>query len=343
MSLSDFIRAIPKADPFVYLLGALHPKTVTLIAEQNKIAAGLKRYDQWIAELNSPDPAKSEELMNMIGTWIRLPEDVTRAVYDLGVNLSKDNVQYAEVYLDPTVFVGNGMSADVLVAALEDGRDRVERAWNVKLRWIFTIHRDRPRTGDDVARWATSLASRSGIVGLALVGNEKIQPVGQFKRAFQIAHKNNMPRAAMMGTELGKAGYDEGYEELEPGRLLLPWKLDDEYIQALQESKMDVILSASHATSNGHVPSSQEYVTQRLYDENIPLALASVAPMIYGSSLSDLLIDLETSSELGIDEIEEIALNGLRLSFLGETEKQSMIESFKASYAELKPLLEGES
>ena len=112
-------------------------------------------------------------------------------VYDIGVVLSKAKVIYAEICVAPSEFMQtSSMSIDVFINALNDGRDRALRAWGVDMSWVLCIPCENPRVGDDVARWATSAAAKSGnVVALGLIGEENAQPVGQFKRAFATAHK----------------------------------------------------------------------------------------------------------------------------------------------------------
>src|SRR5690606_22028815 len=125
----------------------------------------------------------------------------------------KQNVKYAEITVNPAIYTDLGMSFQMLMEALNDGADRAERAWGVKLAWIMSMPRERPRKSDDIARWATSATAQKGnVVGMSLVGREDAQPVAQFKKAFSTVEKKNIPRishAYSYPDEIGRASCRE--------------------------------------------------------------------------------------------------------------------------------------
>jgi adenosine deaminase len=78
------------------------------------------------------------------------------------------------------------------------------------------------------------------------------------------------------------------------------------------------------------------YPLQQLYDDDLKIILSSGMPALYQSSLTDELIAANEECGLGVDEVEEMMLNGVQLSFLDAEEKQAMIEAFKAELSQLR-------
>jgi adenosine deaminase len=188
--MASFIQAMPKVELNLHLEGAILPNTLKLIADQNEISESLKHFSDWVSLINQPDYTRLYEIARMACSWLKQGEDLTRVVYDLGTALAKQNVRYAEIGINPTLYPDLNLSYDGILGAISDGRDRAKRAWGVDMNWIFNISRDDPRRADDLARWTTTAnAQRSGVVALGVSGDENAQPVGQFERAFHSVEK----------------------------------------------------------------------------------------------------------------------------------------------------------
>lgn len=339
MSLESFIESMPKAELHVRLDGALLRETLLNLAEQNEIFDSQKQLNHWVGLIDKPDFVKLDETARTISSWAMYPEDLALIVYELGVQFSKQNVRYVEVGVDPTTFVDVGMGFEEFMAAINDGRDRAERGWGIKMGWVMTIPREKPRRGDDVARWATGAAARKGrVVALGLAGPEDSQPVGQFKRAFNTVEKKLLPRTAHAGDITVPEGISESLEQLNPNRLMDSWGLIDqpELIQHLDAQGISLCICLSREQKIGHVAAVKEYPLRQLYDHGVRLVLGSGMPSFYKTSLNAEYLRAVNDCGLAVDELIELALNAVRYSFLPDDEKHSMMEEFIEAYTQLK-------
>jgi len=330
MAAAEFIKVMPKIDLHVQLEGAFKRETLLMIAEQNNVRAETKKFDQWVKLLDEPDYGRLDEIAHTASSWVRYPEDVAHVVYDLGVMLSKQHVRYAEVTVLPSIYTDNGMSFEVLADALYDGADRAQRAWKIKMGWILGIPRDRPRKGDDIARWATSAAAKKiNVVGLALVGKENAQPIGQFKRAFATAEKKLLDRAV-------QADFYDGDETTAVVQELAPTRLYDasgiidqpEVIEQLIEQDIPVVINMARDLRLGKIESYANHPFLKLHDEKVALMLGSGMPSLYQSTLTEQYMALVEHFNFGIDEIQTVALNAINYSFLPPDEKAEMLTTF---------------
>ena len=225
MSLREFLTAIPKVELNLQLTGALRRESLMMIAKQNGVPSLREDFAQWVALYDRPDYSRVDEIAREAGSWAMYPEDIALLVYDIGVALFNQNVVYAEVMVAPPDFVGSAhMNFDTFIAALNDGRDRALRGWNVDMSWILCIPRDNPRSGDEVSRWAASSAARSAnVVALGLTGQEDSQPIGQFRRAFDTAHKKEINTVVSAGSGTDASGLHHIMQELNPHRMTDAW------------------------------------------------------------------------------------------------------------------------
>lgn len=333
MSIESFVAAMPKVELNVNLDGLVRKKTWLLIAEQNEVHAGLKRFNDWVELLNDPLFEKLDDLRAIVNTWPKFDEDLARMVYDAGVALSKQNIRYAEIVINPVLHMLPGMSLDDMIAALNDGRDRAARGWNITMNWILSIPRSEPRRADETVRWATSAAGKqNNVVAFSLEGKEDAQPIGQFERAFQIAHKKGLATVVRVGETLGAAGIAQAIEVLEPSRLVDGWGLLDnaDLVKTIAENNTPLIASIGRARTAGLLAATEAYPLRTIYDEDIQLILSSDLPEYYRHTITDeyLAAVTQESDALSLEELKEVALNAVRFSFLDADAKQDMVTAF---------------
>lgn len=339
MSIESYVHAMPKVELYLQLEGAVNKDTLLLIADQNDVASSIKRFSDWIKLLDEVDFHRLSEIIQVTGQWIQEPEDLTRIVYDAGVNLAKQNVRYAEICINPTLYMQSGLTFESVMEALIDGQDRVLRGWGVRIAWILSMPRDEPRRGDEIARWATSVAARkAGIVGLGLTGPENAQPAGQFERAFRTADKKGLPQAAQAGDTSGAEGVLEVLNTLEPTRMMDGWGAADapDVLQKLTADDIPLNISMARALCLGWVARYADYPLQHLYDADVKLVLGAGMPSFYKSTLNDEYVAAVEHCGFSVEELEEIALNAIRYSFLPPEEKEAMLTEFEQAYAQLR-------
>ncbi len=332
MSLRDFITAIPKVELNLQLTGALRRESLLMIAHQNGIPAQNEDFDHWIELLDRPDYARLDEIAREAGSWVMYPEDIALVVYDMGLALSKQNVHYAEVAVAPPDFIGSAhMNFDAFFAALNDGRDRVLRAWKVDISWILCIPWDNPRSGDDVARWATGAAAQLGnVVGMGLVGPEGAQPVGQFRRAFDTARKKNIYTVVNAGSSLSVAGIDEALAELSPHRLTDSWGIAGHSAtrDSLAENGIPIVVSLHRALRLGLTETAADYPLKQLLDSGVQVLLSSGMPSLLGATLVDEYELAHTACGLDIDALILLMRQSIELSFLDSEGKEKLLLRF---------------
>ncbi len=332
MGIREFFAAIPKVDLHLQLTGSFVEEGLLMIARQNGVPAETEDFANWENLLVDPDYQRLDELAAEVGSWVRYPEDIARVVYDIGVVLSKAKVIYAEICVAPSEFMQtSSMSIDVFINALNDGRDRALRAWGVDMSWVLCIPCENPRVGDDVARWATSAAAKSGnVVALGLIGEENAQPVGQFKRAFATAHKKETYAVAQVDSSLGFDGLASAIEELEPNRLADTWGIhtNEDSMNLLAESGIPLVVSISRALRLGLVSDATEYPLRTLLDSNLQVMLASGMPQLYKSSLVDEFVMAHEECGLSLAEVIDMARRSIQYSFVDDERKTSLLEDF---------------
>lgn len=347
MNIEEVLHAMPKVELNLNLDGAFKRETLLLIAEQNDITPiTFKKFKDWMALLSEPQPNRLNDLAKTIYGWFLYPDDITRLVYDAGVYLAKQNVRYAEVLVSPVYYMLPTMQFDDFMSALNDGRDRVERGWGVNMKWILSVPRYEPRRADEIARWATSATGRKNhVIGFGLTGPQEAQPAAQFERAFNTAHKKGLPTVAQAVHVVPKE--DEAHPEdlgirgilthLNPERVLDGWGMlaSSDLLDTFSGNRKPLVVSLNRAKWMGQVKDISEYPLAQLYDENINVVLSSDMPTIYGTSLTDEYVAAINECGMTLEQIQEMVINSVMMSFLPEDEKAGLATSFLTEFEEI--------
>jgi len=342
MSIESYIQALPKVELNLQFEGAFALDTILRLAEQNDIASTFKtdrQYKKWLELIKNPDMSRLDEILTSLGSCLKYADNLSFMVYHLGVALSKQNVRYAEISLNPAIYTDLGMGFDEMLGAINEGRDKAMRAWGVRMDWILTITRERSRKADDIARWTSSSnALRNHVTGLGLIGNEASEPIGEFARAFQTAERKGVYRVASAFNN-AKSGdeVDMVVETLQAQRFNDVWTIqdDEEALTLLADEGVAIVLTPSRDVAFGNVDNLEAYPINKFMANNTTI-VSSGMPEIFGMTLNDVLIDLVNNERLGVDDVNEMMLQAIDRSFLTTDEKNEMTESFTEAFATLR-------
>jgi adenosine deaminase len=338
MSVASYIEAMPKVELNLYLEGAMSRTILAMISDQNEIALSVKHFQDWLNQVSKPDYKKLPDLIRMTCGWLQTTDDITRVVYEVAVALHKQHVRYAEISVNPILYTGLSLSLDEFLTAINDGSDRAKRAWGIDISWILTVPREEPRRADEIARMLTNTNTRRyNVAAIGLSGAEIAQPVGQFERAFKSVEKRGTPRVVRAGDHAGAEGVAKAIEVLSPNRLVDARGVteDPALMAALAESRTPVCVSMTRALKQGWITAAAEYPLRKLYDDDVVVVIGSDMPTYYGSITQEYRSAVEQGG-LTLEELEEVALNAVRASFLPESEKAAMEAEFKQAYTRLR-------
>jgi adenosine deaminase len=337
MTIERFVRGMPKVEVNLQFEGAIQHETLIVIAEQNDVPFKNKRFKNWVKQLEQVEYASLNDLIKEVSKWVQQPEDFTRIVYEIGVSLAKQNVQYAEIGFAPSLYADNGLTFEQLLTALNDGRERVQRAWNVQLRWIINGLRDEPQSIDDAIKWASGSAGvKGGIVGIGLTGREGRGWADSFERPFRTAQKKNLLRIVNLPD--GSLPVSAVIERFEPDRVEigLATAADQESIQTITDRQTAVGICMAQGIAKGSITTYDAFPLRRLVDDGSVVHIGAGMPVFYRTTLTQEYLAALQYGGLAVHELEQISLNALQASFMPDERKAEMRQAFKEVYASLR-------
>src|SRR5260221_5623511 len=142
MSLASYLHAAPKVELHVHLEGSIQPATLLTLARRNGVALpaeteqGLR---EWFA---FRDFDHFLQVYFAMTRCLKTVEDYELIVYQLGAEMARQHVRYAEVTFTPSTHcLSYGIPHDTYFGGLIRGRERARADFGVELAWVFdTVH-----------------------------------------------------------------------------------------------------------------------------------------------------------------------------------------------------------
>jgi adenosine deaminase len=343
MSLDSYLRAAPKAELHVHLEGAIQPATLLALARRNGVAlpaadeAGLRRLFAY------RDFAHFVELFVLATRCLRTVADYETIVYELGAELARQHVRYAEVTFSPSTHRALGVPHDTYFAGLTRGRARARADFGVELNWIFDIVRAvaDPTRLAAYADYVTDVAiegRRDGVVALGLGGAEAGAPPEPFAPWFDRARAAGLRSAPHAGEHAGPESVWGALRALGAERIGHGVRaIEDRALVAhLAEQAIPLEISPTSNIRLGVYPDYAAHPLRRLHEAGVAITVNSDDPPLFNTTLSDEVATLAGPFGLDVASCDAILLNAVRHSFLPDERRWALETSFRAALAALK-------
>lgn len=341
MSLTEFIRRMPKVELHVHLEGSIQPETLLMLARRNGVqlpaddVAGLRK---WYAFTNF---THFIEIYLTISSCICTPDDIELIARDFLRGQAEQNIRYSEVTFTPyTHFSLNKKIpfADQL-AALGRARAWAARELGVGVGWVLDIVRNvRPvEHGITVAEWAIS-GRDQGVAALGLGGMEVGHPPELFQAAFDLAHHNNLPSVPHAGETGGADGIWSSLKNLHAVRIGHGVRcLEDENLVAyLREHQIPLEVCPTSNICLGVAPSLAAHPLPKLLAAGLNVTINSDDPPMFNTTLTDEYLKITEAFNFDVATIEKFVLNAVNAVLLPTAEREKMAKDFRGEIDKLR-------
>ncbi|HZQ36673.1 MAG TPA: adenosine deaminase [Dehalococcoidia bacterium] len=345
--IERYVRALPKAELHLHLEGSMQPETLLRLARLHGVAlpaddlAGLRRwfrfssFDHFI------------QVYTAINSSLKEREDFELLTVQLGEELARQNVRYAEVTYSVAPHTRRGVPFEQSFAGLCRGRERVRKELGVEINWVFDLmhntSREDWRSGCDETLACAIDGTGQGVVALGLGGDERDGQTAAFAPWFERAGEAGLHAAPHAGelcgpesvrqaiAALGAERIGHGVRAIEDPALLAELKRRGIALEVCPTSNVCLGVCAGYA---GHA-------LPALLAAGVPLNIGSDDPPLFNTTLTDELLLLHRAFGLGVEQIDELVLNAVRHSFLPVPRRAALEAEFRAEMVRLRAELLG--
>jgi aminodeoxyfutalosine deaminase len=343
VTLTDYIRAMPKVELHIHLEGSVQPETLFDLAQRHHIALPVSSVAELAAWYTFRDFNHFLDIFTIICQCLRAPEDFTRITYEYGQSMARQNIRYAEVTWTPYTHVCqfSDIPWSDLLAAIDAGREQAQQDFGVDMRWIPDIARCFTDTADPVVDWLLSdEAGAAGVVALGLGGPEVGYPPELFESAFEKARAGGLHSNPHAGETVGPESVWGAIRALKAERIGHGVRsIEDPALMAhLAEHQLPLEVNPTSNLCLRVYPSYQDHPLRRLIEAGVCVTINSDDPALFNTTLNDEYSHAVQDCGLSVSQLEQTALNAVRASYLPADEKQAMLATFEQEYVRLRHL-----
>jgi adenosine deaminase len=340
LSLAAFVRALPKVELHVHLEGAMSPRTLLELARRRRVdlpatdEAGLREWFRF------RDFDHFVEVYLACSRVLQHPEDFQLLLDDFAARAEAENLRYAEVHFTIGTHWKNGAPVDEILDALAESIGAAERARGVTVRLIPDIVRDVGHlTADATLDWALAAHRRGLAVALGLSGKEASSPSEPWAAHFREARRHGLHAVAHAGEHAGPASVRSvldacGAERVGHGVRSIE---DPDLVGHLRETRTPLEICPTSNVLLGVVPDLASHPFDRLRRAGVELSVNTDDPSLFDTDLAREYEKLAGSFGYDAETLVELALAGVRHSFLPEAEKSQLAAEIRAEAERLAP------
>ena len=262
---------------------------------------------------------------------LRKPEDFQLLAADFMAEQARQNVVYTETHFTIGTHLTNGANGDEVLAALEEAIRESEERLGVRLRLIPDIVRNVPALADATLEWALAGRRRGVVVALGLSGSEARFPSEPFREHFATAAREGLHCVAHAGEHAGPESIRSvlevcGAERIGHGVRAVE---DPSLVAELAERGIPLEVCPSSNVCLGVVPDLAHHPFDRLARAGCRVTVNSDDGPLFGTTLTGEYLRLARTFGYGPGELADLALAGLRASFLHEEERAALEAAVK--------------
>lgn len=334
---SGFVQSLPKAELHLHLEGTVDPETLALLSRKHPTPLQVRnpRY----RDLEGSGRVLTEEdartlyqyvdfggfllAFKAVSERLRDPEDYEHITYNMIRKLAGQGVVYAEVYASVGIVLWRGHEFDPLFDGMELGRERGERDFGVRVRWIFDAAR---HFGVEEARRvlekAIQFRSRN-VIGIGIGGDEARGPAEMFRDLYAEATRNGLHRLAHAGESVGPESIWSALRNLNAERIGHGLRAIDDpaLVKFLAETGTPVEVCVTSNVRTNCCSRLQDHPVRRLFDAGVRITIASDDPDMFGTSIAREYQLLQEAFDFSNADLEVLARNSFQASFLSPEER----------------------
>lgn len=330
---AQFIRQLPKAELHVHIEGTLEPELLFTLAARNQIALD---YDSVDALRSAYQFDSLQSFLNLYYAGmnvLRTEQDFFDMTWAYLKGAHADGIVHTEIMFDPQAHTARGVPIQTVFSGIAQALRQGQRELGISAYMIMCFLRHLPED-DAIATLDIALALRPYYedlwVGIGLDSSERGHPPEKFARVFARCRELGFRLVAHAGEE-GPAEYVRSaldvlqVERIDHG---VRSEEDPELMQRIIDVQIPLTVCPLSNVKLGVVNKLAEHNVARLLRRGALVTLNSDDPSYFGGYLLDNFVACAKNLGLTRTEIQTLAQNSIKASFMPNKAKQRILNLF---------------
>ena len=326
MTVSEYIKQVPKAELHLHIEGSFEPELMFEIAQRNKIEIPYES----IEELKKAYQfGNLQDFLDIYyaGANVLIHEqdfyDLTMAYFN---QCAKENVLHTEIMFDPQTHTKRGVEFSTVINGIQRAREEAEKEHGISSLLIMSYLRHLSEE-DAFETLKQSLPYKHLIKAVGLDSSEKGNPPSKFQKVFEASIKEGYIPVAHAGEE-GPAEYI--YEALD---LLNIARIDHgnncltdpKLVERLVEEKIGLTVCPLSNTALRNVDHIDNHPIKKMLDLGLKVTVNSDDPAYFGGYITQNYLACIEALDLSLEDVKQLVRNSFEYSFLSDEMKEKFI------------------
>lgn len=329
MDTLELIRALPKAEQHIHIVGATRPETLLWLMEESGRDAPFENLEEVERFFQYSDFDHFISVYSTVSKFIVDEGQFERITYEMLEDDARCNVRYVEASFSAPDHVRQGLDYGLMLDAINRGvrRAREDFAIECNLR-IDLVRNYGPDYGMEVLDWIEEKGDN--IVAVDIGGSERGFPPEPYKPVYSRAREMGLHLVAHAGEAAGPESIWGAVKHLDVERIGHGTAAikDPDLMTHLRDNGVTVETCPVSNVRTNAVPSVREHPVRAFYDMGIRVTVNSDDPSMFGTDMNNEYVQLHEQLGFTVPDLFQISLNAVDSAFLPEEEKMKLREKF---------------
>lgn len=313
-----FIEALPKVELHLHLEGAIPINALLVLINKYNNDNSIS-ITQLHKKFEFTDFSHFLDVWTWKNQFLRECEDFEFIAEQVAINLSKQNIRYAEMYFSPSDFSKVNLQPQNIATSIRKGLNKQSNKITINL--IADLVRDNePKLPllDKILE-----VRNQGIIGIGLGGDELRFPPKLFKGVFYKAKELGFYTTCHAGEAAGPDYIWQAIQDLKVDRIghgTNAFK-DAKLVKYLIENQIPIEMCPISNVKTNVVKSIKKHPIYQFYKKGMRVSVNTDDPKMFGTSLENEYISLIDTFNLGLSNIYRLSQNSIKSAWCSESLK----------------------
>jgi len=340
MNIEGLIKALPKVEQHVHIVGSIRPKTLLWLAEEGGVKKPYKTLKEARGFFQYHDFPHFISVYSKVIDYITKEDQFDRIAYEMLENDARCNVRYVEASFSAFDHVKEGLDYSLMLDAINRGVHRAHRDFGIACNLRIDLVRNYgPDVGMKILDWIEQ--KDDNIVSIDIGGSEERFPPKPFAPVFKRAKELGLHLVAHAGEVAGPKSIWDAVKYLNAehiGHGVVAYQ-DAKLMRYLLERDITLEMCPISNVRTGIVSSIQKHPIRLFLEKRLRITVSTDDPSMFNTDMNNDYMQLHRHLNFTIPELFKLSLNAVESSFLPEKRMINMRKSFTKEYQQLQNLI----
>jgi adenosine deaminase len=330
VEFEQWIRDLPKVELHLHIEGTLEPELMFALAKRNGLSLGYTDTEELRRAYNFQDLQSFLDLYYEGSRVLQQERDFFDLTWAYLTRVAQENVRHVEIFVDPQAHIKRGVDLHTVMSGIHSALEQARTELHLSSKLIPCFLRD--LTPDSASQTLDMLlAYRDWIWAVGLDSSEKNRPPELFQDVFAQARTQGLLTVAHAGEEGPPEYMWQALERLKVLRIDHGVRCleDESLVQHLAHAQIPLTVCPLSNVKLKVFPSLEQHPVKRLLQQGVCVSIHSDDPAYFGGYITQNYLAVQRALDLQPTEILQLAKNGVKASFLSDTEKETLLSEIQ--------------